>query len=774
MNIIDIKMFSRTLLHSKLYTAVTVLGFALSLTFVILLSIYIQQELSVDQFHEKKNRIFRVTDEFQAGFGATIGGDLQAKYPEIESYTRLTVQSGYIENIRKEKISSYLLAADSTFFTMFSFPLLEGNPQDALRTKNSIVITRSYARRLFDNQSAMGQEILFSKKFRLQVTGIIEDMPDNTHFNKCDGFFPLSLLADIRKQPRLLQDNHSDFGLYILTNEGADLSSKAPQMIEDLKKYYWEYQVGGRDELNFEPLTDAYFSGKEGDGTHGNNTNMVLILSAIVIAILVLALINYNNLSLAQAGFRAKEAAVKKLLGTSTRRLFIQFITESVILCLASFILALFFSMLAEPIFNNLMGTRISVIQHLKFSEIVCSLAAIVLLGITAGFSPAFIITRFNAVDIVKGAFRRESKGTYGKLLICFQITTTIVLVICALLILKQNRFIQNYDLGFDKENIVWLQSKITPSQKEALRNELRKLPEVIDMCYTIGNPLDGGQIASLQLEKHPIIMEIFKVDSSFFSVWDIKVTPTDVAYSKSGFWVTKLAVKTFGEDEEIQAMDRATGEPTFKNSLGTTGDFHSRNLKQSAVSAIIELMQPEDAPLKIFIKVPGQSSGEAYRKIQKVYGDFIQKVPFESGFVDHSIRQWYKETERDAKQTAYFSILAIALSMMGILAMATFYIQQRRKEIGLRRINGGSVNRMLQMLLSGFLLWIVIAFVIACPLAWYIMNQWLSNFAYRTEMSWWIFAGTGLFACLIALLMVGWQSYKAATANPVEALKNE
>lgn len=512
------------------------------------------------------------------------------------------------------------------------------------------------------------------------MTGIIEDMPDNTHFNKCDGFLPLPLLADIRKQPQLLQDNHSDFGLYILTNEGADLSQKAPQMIEDLKKYYWEYQVGGRDELNFEPLTDAYFSKKKGDGTHSNNTNMVLILSAVVIAILILALINYNNLSLAQAGFRAKEAAVKKLLGTSTRRLFIQFITESVILCLASFILALFFSMLAESAFNNVMGTRISVIQHLRFREIVCSLAAVILLGVTAGFSPAFIITRFNAVDIVKGAFRRESKGIYGKILICFQYTTTIVLVICALLILKQNRFIQNYDLGFDKENIVWLQSKITSSQKEALRNEFKKLPDVINMCYTIGNPLDGGQFASLQFEKHPINIEMLKVDSSFFSVWGINVTPTDAAYSKSGFWVNKLAVKTFGENEEIQAMDRATGEPTFKNSLGTTGDFHSRNLKQPAISAIIQLIQPEDVPSKIFIKVSGQSSGEAYRKIQKVYGDFIQKIPFESGFVDHSIRQWYKETERDAKLTAYFSILAIALSMMGVLWRHSIYNSEGKR----------------------------------------------------------------------------------------------
>lgn len=167
MNIIDYKVFVRTLLRNKLYTAVTVLGFALSLTFVILLSIYIQQELSVDQFHEKKNRIFRVTDEYQADFGATIGGDLQAKYPEIESYTRLMVQTGYIENIQKEKISSYLLAADSTFFTIFSFPLLVGNPQDALKIKNSIVLTRSYARRLFGNQPAIGQEILFSDKFRL-------------------------------------------------------------------------------------------------------------------------------------------------------------------------------------------------------------------------------------------------------------------------------------------------------------------------------------------------------------------------------------------------------------------------------------------------------------------------------------------------------------------------------------------------------------------------------------------------------------------------------
>lgn len=772
MNSSNVNIFLRTLKHNKLYAFVTIFGFAFSLTFIILLTIYIQQELSVDQFHEKKDRLYRAVSEEHSRFGVLIGEELTNKYPEIESYTRLFEGSNYVENRPKGKIPFKYLLADSSFFTMFSFPLLEGDPQEALRNKNSIVLTRSYARKVFGDQPALGQEVFFNQKLRLLVTGVIEDMPENTHFNKCDGFMPFPLLGDIWNFPALFQDNSNcSFGLYFLAKPGADLASKTPQILENFKKNYGVYMRGHFKEFHFEPVTESYFGGKAGRGVHGNSKTMIFILSAIVVAILILALINYNNLSVAQAGFRAKETAIKKLLGSQTWQLFSQFITESVILCLISFCLALFFCQLAEPVFNRLLNAHISIAQYFTFKAVACCLAGIVLLGTIAGAAPAFVITRFDAVDIVKGAFRRKSRGVYGKTLICFQYLVAITLIVCTLIIVKQNRFMQEYNLGFDREHVVWLSNRIGASQKETLRDELKKIPEVADVCYTTGNPLDGGNNLSVVYKDKPVSFQTFSVDLNFFSMMNIQVTPTGAATSSSGAFLNKVAVKTL-ELEELPttAMIGTVAVPI----LGITDDFHFRDLTERIGPVMIQYMQPGESPWTILVKIAGNNPGEAFRKVQKVYGDFIQNIPFESGFADQTIDKWYEESERTSQLIGYFSLLAVILSMMGILAMATFYIQQRLKEIGLRRINGGTVGEMTGMLLSGFLRWIGIAFVIACPLAWWIMNQWLSNFAYRTEMSWWIFVVSGLLVCLLALLMVGWQSYRAATTNPVNVLKNE
>lgn len=295
---------------------------------------------------------------------------------------------------------------------MFSFRLLEGMPGEVLKTRNSVVLTRSYARKLFGSEDIIGKEITCEGDLKLVVTGIMEDIPENTHFNTCDGVLQFPFLADLWGYPDLLtNNNNSSFGLYVMAKEGTDLSSKAPLILEDFKANYWMFKRGYVKEFSFEPLTEIYFGGKDGQGIHGNSRTLVVVLSAIAFVILVLALINYNNLSIAQAGFRAKEAAVKKLLGTDSASLFRQFIWESEALCFISFILALGFSFLFQPIFNQLLSTHVSVATHLNIGTIGIAVLALALLGLVAGLAPAFLITRFNPIDVVKGAFPEKNKG---------------------------------------------------------------------------------------------------------------------------------------------------------------------------------------------------------------------------------------------------------------------------------------------------------------------------------------------------------------------------
>lgn len=769
----NLKVFLRTLVRDKLYTGITVFGFALSLTFVILLSIYIQQELSVDQFHRNKDRIFRAVNEDRSSFGTLIGGELQSKYPEIECYTRLFQNSTFIENSQKEKVNFNFLLADSTFFKMFSFRLLEGMPGEVLKTRNSVVLTRSYARKLFGSEDIMGKEITCEGDLKLVVTGIMEDIPENTHFNTCDGVLQFPFLADLWGYPDLLtNNNNSSFGLYVMAKEGTDLSSKAPLILEDFKANYWMFKRGYVKEFSFEPLTEIYFGGKDGQGIHGNSRTLVVVLSAIAFVILVLALINYNNLSIAQAGFRAKEAAVKKLLGTDSASLFRQFIWESEALCFISFILALGFSFLFQPIFNQLLSTHVSIATHLNIGTIGIAVLALALLGLVAGLAPAFLITRFNPIDVVKGAFRKKTKGVYSKALICFQYTVAIALVVCTAVIWRQTDFMRNYNLGFDKENIIWMENQVSGAQKMALRSEFEKIPGVVGVSFVCGSPVDGGNNNSFSYKDKALSFQEFKVDTAFFSLLGIEVMKNDVAISKNGLWLNEAAVKALELPDRPVECNPYGGEaiPVF----GVVKNFHFRDLTREVGPAWIKPLNDEEWPWSILVKINTTNPGKVFRQVQATYKEFIGGVPVEAMFMDQEISQWYESSERTARLISYFSALAIVLSMMGILAMATYFIQQRVKEIGIRRVNGATVAEVLRMLVASFMKWIALAFVLACPIAWYAMSNWLDGFAYRTDLNWWIFGMAGCFAGCIALLMVGWQSVKAAMVNPVKSLKSE
>ena len=768
MNLSNLKIFFRNLQRNKLYTAITVSGFAFSMAFVILLSVYIHQELSVDNFHSKKDRIYRAIADYGSYFGTLVGGELASKYPEIESYTRIFQQNVIVTDEQGQKSDINILMADSSFFNIFSFRLLEGDPDEVLCTAQSIVLTRSYARKLFGNGSALGQEVELDEQHRLKVTGIMEDLPKNTHFNACDAVVNFEYLARMWGSPELLKNNdNNSFGLYFLTKPGTDLISKIPRILTDFKESYWIYKSGIAKIFDFQPLKDIYFSEYDGVATHGNSKVLVSILTAIVVIIFLLALINYNNLSMARAGFRAKEAAVKKMLGAGNTNLYKQFIGESVWLCMLAFIIAAILAVSMEPLFNTLLETEISIKDHFSLFNLIGILGFVVLTGIVAGIMPAWMVTRFNSVEVVKGMFHRKSKSVYGKVLICFQFVVTIVLIIGTLVIRGQTDYMRNYYLGFDKENVIWLTNRINYGQDAGFRSELSQLPEVKSCTFSSGAPGFWGDNNTFESEGKWIGFTVYCTDTAFFSVFNIPVTPTGI--TGPGVYLNRTAVKNL----ELE------GEPTsYKRNgrlipiLGIMDDFHFAGFKEAMGPLEVSFGNRFGRSL-ILVRVTGNPI-KAYERVKSVYAKFIEGRPYGSGFLDDRINLWYKEGERTASLVGIFCLLAVMLSMMGILAMSTYFIQQRLREIGLRRVNGASIREVLRMLISGFLRWILFAFVIACPIGWWATDYWLSGYVYRIGISWWIFVVAGVFACIVALLMVGWQSYKAATLNPVHSLKSE
>ncbi|NHB67932.1 ABC transporter permease [Perlabentimonas gracilis] len=769
----NFKIFIKQLMRNRAFSFITIAGFSFALMFVILLSVYVTQEFSVDSFHENKDRIYRLVTENSSSFPPPMGEDLMGKYPEIENYTRFYRWRGTTSRDNSQKHTLDFFLVDSSFFNIFSFKVIEGNPKEMLLSKNSIVLVESYARMLFGNENPIGQEISVDDRLSFVVTGIVEDFGPNTHFPETSGLVNFSVLEDIWMSKTILTDyGNCSFVLYLMARPNTDLPSKATEILAGFKEDFWLYSQGFAKELIFEPLQEVYFSKKDGQGVKNNSKTIVTMFSSIVVLILLLAIINYVNLSLAQSSFRSREVSIKKLFGSSRSNVFFQFVLESVMLCLLSFNFALVLAKLAESTFNNLLSSNVNIGQSFNWTTSLIYIAGIVIVGVVSGSIPAITLSRFSAVEALKGAFRRKSKGTISKLLIAFQYTAAIALIACTWIISNQTSYLRNFDLGFKRDNIVYFGNPISTGEKEAFKNELKRIAGVVEVAYTAGSPLDGGNNNSISSDDgQKVSFQVFKVDSAFFNIFGITGTPTGAAYSPRSYWINQTAIREL--NLEPLPVEFSLGRSKFPI-YGVINDFHFRSLYQPIGPALVQILPEKGYPWTVFVKIEGSDPASIIQSIKNVSDKFTEGIPIEPKLVDDAIAKWYEREEKNAKVIAYFSLLAIVISVMGIFGMAAFYITQRIKEIGIRKVNGATDLQIMGMLNKGFIKWVVVAMIVAIPVAYFVMERWLQSFPYRTPMHWWVFLLSGLVAVLVALVTVSWLSYRASTSNPVKALQYE
>ncbi|MDP2721453.1 MAG: ABC transporter permease [Bacteroidales bacterium] len=771
MRLKNLKSFARHLLNSKLYTTVTVIGFTISLTFVILLSVYIKNELSVNALQKNKERIFRLTNENYGSFAPPVGLWLQTEFPEIECYTRISDNNGVLITSDNVKVKFNYLLADSTFFHIFSFKLIEGDLQTALKTRNSVVLSQEFANKLFGQESPLNKQITIDG-IPCMVDGVVEDISKKSNFSKCDAIINFRSQADFWRWPDLLTSfGNSSFGLYFLAKPNTDLPSKAAQVLELFKKDYWMYQNERTKTVVFEPLMDNYFSAQKGRGIEHNSQTLITILFAIVILILVLAIINYMNLTIAQSGMRAKEIAIKKLHGSSRQKLIVQHVIESISLCLIALVLAVLGSFLAEPILNDLLKTQLNLSGQFTTDTLALTLLFVVVVGVVSGIVPASIITRLQAVEVIKGGFRRKNKSVYSKILIAFQYTVVIILVIATILISKQTAFMRNFDPGFNTTNIVWFDNNINPTEIQSFKNEMSKIPGVKRVSFVQGTPIDGGNNQSFIYNDKPVSFQEFVVDSSFFPMMGMHITSTGTSYSTEGIWLNQITISKLGLDSLPQSFQFHNKEIPV---LGIVDNFNFRSLHTELGMVMIRQLGKEEYPWKILVQLDGNGLITTLDHVKKTYSGLTEDMPFDYGFFDETIQSWYDGEKRTAIIVSYFALLSIVISVMGIFAMSVFYNQQKIKEIGIHKVNGATVLEIVKMLNKDFVKWVAISFIIACPIAYYAMDRWLQNFPYKTTISWWIFALAGLFALAIALITISWQTFMAARRNPVDSLRYE
>ena len=768
--IFDFRAFLNFLGRNKLYTAINIFGFSISLMFVILLVTYTRQEYAVDQFHSNKERIFRLCDETDACFAPLIGRDLKARYPEIETYVRL-FETDEVATAGERHLKAKILLSDPDFFRMFSFRLAEGDTAQVLQSKNGALLSESFARNLFPEGDYLDKTVTI-KGESVPVTGILRPF-GNSQFVTPDVMLSFEEWAPlVYGWDGVLKRGYASasFPLYLMLKPHADLSAKMPDMLSHLKTYYWPYKDDHARELTIIPLTEVYLSNPlyASEQIRIGSKTLINTFFSVAMLILLFAVINYINLSTAQSESRAREMAVRRLLGCSRKALFTRLIVESVLLCILSLLIALLLAGIAEPIFNRILQTHISVSNLFSASNLGIGVVAIILLGLLTGVIPASVITRARPIDVVRGSFRHKTKMVYNKILIGFQYLITIVLLGCTLTMSRQIDMMLHADLGFDTANKLYLSiPDLNPGQSAGLKNQLLQIAGVENVALFRGVPMLGSNNTSDTWHDRPISIQRFEGDSSYLKIMGFRILRDNRTDDRKAIWLNETAMQA------MELPDSASYCEYFKCPIaGIVQDFRYRDLTHPAEPCIIEHMQDNYWPWACIIQLTNLDSPVTLRTIERVYREYTGGMPCEYKTYDEVMHQQYAAQQRMSDILFGFTLVAILISALGILAMATYFIRQRSMEIAVRKVFGSTNREVLQRLVLHFVRYVLAAFVIAVPVIWYLMHDWLSQYVLRIPLSWTIFALAGLTALAIAVATVFGQSWRAANSNPVDAIK--
>lgn len=778
------KLMLRNLRRNKLHSAINIFGLAIALTLVLLLTSYISNEVSVDAFHPNKDRIYRVHGDNIETFAPPFGQYILENIAEAESYTRTFRIDGTITYDNQKFESGNCLLADSTFFTIFSFPLLVGDASQVLSANEDAVLSESFAKKIFGNKNPIGESFNFSGK-DFVVTGIYSDFKDNTHFIKPNMILNFSMLPRIwgnndEGANYFLQDyGNSSFGLYVLAHKNSNIKAHEAELLEKIKEFYWVFQNGRSKEIFFTPLEDVYFNLAALDyiGTRQGNKKFLNILALIALSIVIIAAINYINLSITQSVKRTKEVGIKKIIGSMRWEIVRQFLMESTIVSFISTVLAVLLTIIAIPEFNKLVNTSFIFSDIFNNGFLLRSLLVVFITGLIAGLVPSLILSGFKSIEIVKGVPSRLKNSFIQKAMVVFQYTVSITLIVVVVFIMKQNNFMKNYDLGFDKDHTFYIRmTDDTNKQKNAFGNELMKIPGVkaVSFCQDFpGGPINNW---SFVYNDKPQSFDQFRVDTAFFSALGIpfknRISVTDNIMGEDKFAL--VLNKTGVNDLELEAPYNEFELNGDKIKISeVVEDANFRSLYQKPRPTMFMLRDMNWAPY-VLVRGNGENLASVVEQAKTVFKDISPSDPLVLNFIDDALNTAYQKEERTAKIVGYFAIFAILISSLGIFALASYTAQNRRKEIGVRKVNGAQITQVVGLLNINFIKWVIVAFIIATPAAWFATNKWLENFSYRTELSWWIFALAGILALGIALLTVSWQSWQAARRNPVEALRYE
>jgi putative ABC transport system permease protein len=794
----------RSLLRNKIYTTINITGLAVGLCCCLLITLYIRQELSYDQYHEHAPTIYRVLqsfrspekgarlqapapEEYQVWGCAPVGPALQEYYPEVQHVTQFTSPNTMLlEHGDRRFQEKNITFADSGTFDIFSWKLLEGNPAIALKELNGIVLTKSLARKYFGEEAALGQMLRVDNSFQVTVTGVMEDIPANSHFS-FDAFISMNTFRKFR--PEIFGWwGYVDFYTYFRLPENADIKKMEARTSGFVARNVPDGENGWYA-MTFEPLSDAYLYSKAGrqPGITGSLSN-VYIFASVAVFILLIACINFMNLSTARSMERAKEVGVRKTVGALRRSLVYQFLTESVILSFISALVAVTLALIVLPGVQQLSGKTLGGVEAMKM-VLPWVLFAASAIGLLAGCYPALVLSGFRPAAVLKGKFKALTSGVLlRKGLVVVQFSLSIALMAGTAVVLSQLDHMRSSDLGFEKDQMLVIDyggDAEVNKKIEAIKDALSRHPAVKAAAASRAVPGNFFPNAHTIVEDPSGEMQaagpsLYEIDFDFVPTYGIEMA-AGRAYSRNflvdstqTMLLNEAAAKQYGYSNPADIIGKKFSQWGREGVVvGVVKDFHYQSLHRKVEPLALRLA-PIESLNNITLKIASGNYEKTIAELQTIWNTVAPQRPFLYAFLDQSFGQQYNA---DVQFTGIFSIFAgltIFIACLGLFGLATYTTEQRVKEIGIRKILGASVAGIAGMLSSDFLKLVVVAMLIALPASWWAMTRWLETFPYRVSLSWWMFGLAAVLALIIAVVTVSFKAIRAAMANPVTSLRSE
>jgi putative ABC transport system permease protein len=798
----------RNLFKNKVFSFINIFGLAVGLTCCMLIAAFLFEELSYDKSGEHANQIYRIGLQITQNGGqadypnvdVAVGDGIKNTFPEVLASARINRRGDvFVHYEDKQFKEQHIALCDSNFLQMFSIPLVEGDDKTALVAPHSIVITKALAKKYFGDGPALGK-MLTVDGAAFKVSGLIDKVPDNTHFHY-DGFISMT-----SSSYAITGHTWSNIGFYtyLLLNKGEDakkLEAKLPPLITKYVAPEAQHDMGislaeAQKSVNswhfyLMPVTDIHLHSNTKYELEANgDIQYVYIFSALAIFILLLACVNFTNLSTASSAKRSREVGIRKVLGSVKNQLIFQFLVESVLLTCCAMIFALLFAWLLLPYFNQVSGKHISILFFLNYKAIIGAVLLIIFVGLLAGIYPAFFLSSFNTISVLKGASSNTPAKRSGLRsgLVVFQFMVSTALIIATFVVYQQLHFMQNKKLGFNKEQVLVIQDTygLDSNQnafKQKLLSDSRVVNATISRDAPVGNlNMDGTQVYAKENKANEneseIHTNIFHVDYDYISTLGMKIISgryfsKDFGGDSSAVVINEAAVRDLGWKNNETALNKIivrSGQQEY-HVVGVVQDFNYASAKQKIAPVLMMLGRNNGS---IMVKIKTTEAAGFIADVKKEWNAFNARTPFAYYFLDDRFASLYAAEEKTGKIFTMFAVIAVLIASLGLFGLVAFTTEQRTKEIGIRKVLGASVNQVLVLLSKEFLFLICIAFIISIPITWWAMHSWLSNFAYRINMSWWIFLLSGIIAVAIALITVSFQAIKAALANPVKSLRTE